>query len=153
MCYRPLLFQTSELIASSPAVGDLIPYSTVLHFFFTRAPSELKLPHQVCVPTHTQLNKVLYQLKDLPPPQRSEWSIARYSQWLDDHPLERDRLTLIRYFVCTSSFQDSVCHHAECIRLTHALFACHMNRISGIEMNKQNGTKQQQKSVSNKVIK
>uniref|UniRef100_A0A8C2ZY46 Conserved oligomeric Golgi complex subunit 5 n=1 Tax=Cyclopterus lumpus TaxID=8103 RepID=A0A8C2ZY46_CYCLU len=29
-------------------------------------------------------------------PQRAEWSIARYSQWLDDHPSERDRLTLIR---------------------------------------------------------
>ncbi|XP_008399444.1 conserved oligomeric Golgi complex subunit 5 isoform X3 [Poecilia reticulata] len=71
--FRPLLFQTSELIASSPAVGDLIPYSTVLHFLFTRAPSELKSPHQ-----------------------RAEWSIARYSQWLDDHPSERDRLALIR---------------------------------------------------------
>uniref|UniRef100_A0A4W6EW20 Conserved oligomeric Golgi complex subunit 5 n=1 Tax=Lates calcarifer TaxID=8187 RepID=A0A4W6EW20_LATCA len=71
--FRPLLFQTSELIASSPVVGDLIPYSTLLHFLFTRAPSELKSPHQ-----------------------RAEWSIARYSQWLDDHPSERDRLTLIR---------------------------------------------------------
>ncbi|XP_036004820.1 conserved oligomeric Golgi complex subunit 5 [Fundulus heteroclitus] len=71
--FRPLLFQTSELIASSPAVGELIPYSTVLHFLFTRAPAELKSPHQ-----------------------RAEWSIARYSQWLDDHPSERDRLALIR---------------------------------------------------------
>ncbi|XP_076023606.1 conserved oligomeric Golgi complex subunit 5 [Genypterus blacodes] len=71
--FRPLLFQTSELIASSPVVGSLIPYSTLLHFFFTRAPSELKSPHQ-----------------------RAEWSIARYSQWLDDHPSERDRLSLIR---------------------------------------------------------
>ncbi|XP_027899344.1 conserved oligomeric Golgi complex subunit 5 isoform X1 [Xiphophorus couchianus] len=71
--FRPLLFQTSELIASSPAVGDLIPYSTVLHFLFTRAPSELRSPHQ-----------------------RAEWSIARYSQWLDDHPSEKDRLALIR---------------------------------------------------------
>ncbi|KAF7661313.1 hypothetical protein LDENG_00264440 [Lucifuga dentata] len=71
--FRPLLFQTSELIASSPAVGDLIPYSTLLHFLFTRAPSELKSPHQ-----------------------RAEWSVARYSQWLDDHPAERDRLALIR---------------------------------------------------------
>ncbi|XP_016519047.1 conserved oligomeric Golgi complex subunit 5 [Poecilia formosa] len=71
--FRPLLFQASELIASSPTVGDLIPYSTVLHFLFTRAPSELRSPHQ-----------------------RAEWSIARYSQWLDDHPSERDRLSLIR---------------------------------------------------------
>lgn len=28
--------------------------------------------------------------------QRAEWSIARYSQWLDDHPSEKDRLALIR---------------------------------------------------------
>ncbi|KAJ8261862.1 hypothetical protein GJAV_G00159310 [Gymnothorax javanicus] len=71
--FRPLLFQTSELIASSQAVGDIIPYSTILHFLFTRAPAELKSPHQ-----------------------RAEWSIARYSQWLDDHPSEKDRLTLIK---------------------------------------------------------
>uniref|UniRef100_A0A8C2B050 Conserved oligomeric Golgi complex subunit 5 n=1 Tax=Cyprinus carpio TaxID=7962 RepID=A0A8C2B050_CYPCA len=71
--FRPLLFQTSEHIASSQALGDLIPYSTILHFLFTRAPAELKSPHQ-----------------------RAEWSISRYSQWLDDHPSEKDRLTLIR---------------------------------------------------------
>ncbi|XP_041832783.1 conserved oligomeric Golgi complex subunit 5 isoform X2 [Melanotaenia boesemani] len=71
--FRPLLFQTSELIASSPAVGELIPYSTLIHFLFSRAPPELKSPHQ-----------------------RAEWSIARYSQWLDDHPSERDRLSLFR---------------------------------------------------------
>lgn len=53
LCLRPLLFQTSELIASSPAVGELIPYSTLLHFLFTRAPPELKSPHQACRHTHT----------------------------------------------------------------------------------------------------
>lgn len=47
LCFRPLLFQTSEHIASSQALGDLIPYSTILHFMFTRAPAELKSPHQV----------------------------------------------------------------------------------------------------------
>ncbi|XP_061769123.1 conserved oligomeric Golgi complex subunit 5 [Nerophis ophidion] len=71
--FRPLLFQTSNLIISSSAVGELIPYSTVLHFLFTRAPSELKSPYQA-----------------------SEWSITRYSQWMDAHPSEKDRVTLIR---------------------------------------------------------
>ncbi|KAM8885049.1 conserved oligomeric Golgi complex subunit 5 isoform 1-T2 [Synchiropus picturatus] len=71
--FRPLLFQTSNLICSSPAVGELIPFSILLHFLFSRAPPELKSPHQ-----------------------RTEWSVARYSQWLDDHPSERDRLALIR---------------------------------------------------------
>ena len=28
--------------------------------------------------------------------QRAEWSHARFSQWLDDHPSEKDRLLLIR---------------------------------------------------------
>uniref|UniRef100_A0A7M4FZX2 Conserved oligomeric Golgi complex subunit 5 n=1 Tax=Crocodylus porosus TaxID=8502 RepID=A0A7M4FZX2_CROPO len=71
--FRPLLFQTSEHIASSPAVGDIIPFSLILQFLFTRAPPELKSPFQ-----------------------RAEWSVARYSQWLDDHPSEKDRLVLIR---------------------------------------------------------
>ncbi|XP_006257873.1 conserved oligomeric Golgi complex subunit 5 isoform X2 [Alligator mississippiensis] len=71
--FRPLLFQTSEHIASSPAVGDIIPFNLILQFLFTRAPPELKSPFQ-----------------------RAEWSVARYSQWLDDHPSEKDRLVLIR---------------------------------------------------------
>ncbi|KAM8978315.1 conserved oligomeric Golgi complex subunit 5 isoform 2-T2 [Sarcophilus harrisii] len=71
--FRPLLFQTSEHVANSPALGDIIPFSIIIHFLFTRAPSELKSPFQ-----------------------RAEWSHARYSQWLDDHPSEKDRLLLIR---------------------------------------------------------
>ncbi|XP_007504497.2 conserved oligomeric Golgi complex subunit 5 [Monodelphis domestica] len=71
--FRPLLFQTSEHVANSPALGDIIPFSIIIHFLFTRAPAELKSPFQ-----------------------RAEWSHARYSQWLDDHPSEKDRLLLIR---------------------------------------------------------
>ncbi|XP_066489534.1 conserved oligomeric Golgi complex subunit 5 [Tiliqua scincoides] len=71
--FRPMLFQTSEHIANSPAVGDIIPFSTIIQFLFTRAPPELKSPFQ-----------------------RAEWTIARYSRWLDDHPSEKDRLILIR---------------------------------------------------------
>ncbi|XP_018424525.1 PREDICTED: conserved oligomeric Golgi complex subunit 5 isoform X2 [Nanorana parkeri] len=71
--FRPLLFQTSEHIANSTSVGDIIPFSVILQFLFTRAPPELKSPYQ-----------------------RAEWSVARYSQWLDDHPSEKDRLILIR---------------------------------------------------------
>uniref|UniRef100_A0A8C6UG25 Conserved oligomeric Golgi complex subunit 5 n=1 Tax=Neogobius melanostomus TaxID=47308 RepID=A0A8C6UG25_9GOBI len=71
--FRPLLFHASELVVSNPAVGELIPYSTILHLLFSRGPPELKAPHQ-----------------------RADWSVARYAQWLDDHPSERDRLALIR---------------------------------------------------------
>ncbi|XP_058152525.1 conserved oligomeric Golgi complex subunit 5 [Dasypus novemcinctus] len=71
--FRPLLFQTSEHVAKSPALGDIIPFSVIIQFLFTRAPAELKSPFQ-----------------------RAEWSHARFSQWLDDHPSEKDRLLLIR---------------------------------------------------------
>ncbi|XP_040116754.1 conserved oligomeric Golgi complex subunit 5 isoform X2 [Oryx dammah] len=71
--FRPLLFQTSEHVAGSPALGDIIPFSIIIQFLFTRAPPELKSPFQ-----------------------RAEWSHARFSQWLDDHPSEKDRLLLVR---------------------------------------------------------
>ncbi|XP_006882749.1 PREDICTED: conserved oligomeric Golgi complex subunit 5 [Elephantulus edwardii] len=71
--FRPLLFQASELVASSSALGDTIPFSIILQFLFSSAPPELKSPFQ-----------------------RIEWSHARFSQWLDDHPSEKDRLLLIR---------------------------------------------------------
>ncbi|KAL5014542.1 hypothetical protein ScPMuIL_008812 [Solemya velum] len=71
--FRPLLFQTSEHISESPSLGEIIPYSIVLQFLFSRAPPELKSPHQV-----------------------TDWSVSRYSQWLDDHTSEKERLTLIK---------------------------------------------------------
>ncbi|KAB7505591.1 Conserved oligomeric Golgi complex subunit 5 [Armadillidium nasatum] len=70
--FRPLLFQTPEHIASSPSIGDVIPYSTILHYLFGRAPPELRSPHQT-----------------------AGWSQTRYSNWLDDHPSERERLSLV----------------------------------------------------------
>ncbi|CAL1534536.1 unnamed protein product [Lymnaea stagnalis] len=71
--FRPLLFQTVEHVSLSPALGEIIPYSIALQFLFARAPPELKSPHQV-----------------------SDWSVSRYSQWLDDHPAESDRLKIIK---------------------------------------------------------
>lgn len=44
---RPLLFQTNEHVANSPALGDVIPYSVIIQFLFTRAPAELRSPFQV----------------------------------------------------------------------------------------------------------
>ena len=142
---RPFLFQTSELIVNNPAVGDVIPYSTLLHYLFTRAPPELRSPHQVGPSTNDKdangptVSAVLWDVAKIIDleldlvllwaaiidentqiqkyasnpvrwdvtiacvcarlwlsPQRAEWSIARYSQWLDDHPSERDRLSLLR---------------------------------------------------------
>ncbi|XP_052781963.1 conserved oligomeric Golgi complex subunit 5-like isoform X1 [Mya arenaria] len=71
--FRPLLFQSVEHVSDSPALGETIPHSTLLHFLFARAPPEIKSPHV-----------------------SADWSLSRYSQWLDDHPSEKDRLTFIK---------------------------------------------------------
>lgn len=71
--FRPTLFQTPEHIVHSSAVGDTLPYSTVMHMLFSRAPPEIRSPNQT-----------------------ADWSLAHYSKWLDDHPSEADRLELIK---------------------------------------------------------
>lgn len=71
--FRPLLFQTSEDIVGNPALGESLPHSVVLHHLFSRAPSELKSPHEV-----------------------AGWSLGFYSQWLDEHTSEEEKLALIR---------------------------------------------------------
>ncbi|XP_042875116.1 conserved oligomeric Golgi complex subunit 5-like [Penaeus japonicus] len=71
--FRPLLFQTTDHISTSPSIGDVIPYSVILHFLFAKAPSELRSPHQT-----------------------AGWSVSRYSNWLDEHRDERERLQLVR---------------------------------------------------------
>ncbi|XP_022783449.1 conserved oligomeric Golgi complex subunit 5-like isoform X1 [Stylophora pistillata] len=71
--FRPLLFQTSEDIVNNPALGESLPHSVVLHHLFSRAPNELKSPHEV-----------------------AGWSLGFYSQWLDNHTSEEEKLALIR---------------------------------------------------------
>ncbi|KAM7439206.1 Conserved oligomeric Golgi complex subunit [Porites harrisoni] len=71
--FRPLLFQTSEDIVNNPSIGESLPHSVVLHYLFSRAPNELKYPHEV-----------------------AGWSLSYYSQWLDEHSSEEEKLALIR---------------------------------------------------------
>ena len=54
------------------SLPDLRP-STVVHFMFGKAPPELKSPNE-----------------------SAGWSVSRYTQWLEDHPKESDRLQLIQ---------------------------------------------------------
>ena len=56
--FRPLLFLTVEHIADSPSVGEVIPFSTVLHFLFARAPQEMRSPHQASSSFHFMLNNI-----------------------------------------------------------------------------------------------
>jgi len=71
--FRPLLFQTLDDIPTNPNLGDGLPYSTVLHFLFSKAPPQLTSPHTV-----------------------AGWTVPQYSEWLDDHQEEAERITLIR---------------------------------------------------------
>lgn len=71
--FRPLLFMTNDAIMEHTSVGEIIPYSTVIHFLFSRAPEEFKSPHQVM-----------------------EWSLSRYSRWMDEHKSEKERLNMLR---------------------------------------------------------
>lgn len=71
--FRPLLFQTPQDIVDNPSLGESLPRSVVLHYLFSRAPNELKYPHEV-----------------------AGWSLSYYSQWLDEHVSEEEKLALIK---------------------------------------------------------
>lgn len=45
--FRSLLILSPEEIANNAAVGDVVPYDIVLHHLFSRAPTEMRSPHQV----------------------------------------------------------------------------------------------------------
>ncbi|UJR27001.1 hypothetical protein I4U23_008307 [Adineta vaga] len=71
--FRSLLILNTEDFQNNSAVGDVVPYDVVLHHLFSRAPADIRSPHQVM-----------------------GWSITRYMQWLDEHPNMNDRLTMIK---------------------------------------------------------
>ncbi|XP_068713905.1 conserved oligomeric Golgi complex subunit 5-like [Montipora foliosa] len=71
--FRPLLFQTPQDIVDNPSLGESLSRSVVLHYLFSRAPNELKYPHEV-----------------------AGWSLSYYSQWLDEHVSEEEKLALIK---------------------------------------------------------
>ncbi|CAF4578051.1 unnamed protein product, partial [Rotaria sp. Silwood2] len=71
--FRSLLILNTEEFQNNSAIGDVVPYDIVLHHLFSRAPIEMRSPHQVM-----------------------NWSISRYIQWLDEHPNMSDRLVMIK---------------------------------------------------------
>jgi len=58
---RPVLFQSSESVADSDVVGDVIPYSIALHLLYTRAHPDIKPPYQVLYHHRAYQLPVLYQ--------------------------------------------------------------------------------------------
>jgi len=45
--FKSMLFNTLEDLVQSPLIGEVVPYSVVLHFIFAQSPPVLKSPHQV----------------------------------------------------------------------------------------------------------
>jgi len=69
---KPLLFATDDQVLEI-VKGETVPGDIVLLFLFGRGPPDLRSPHQTM-----------------------GWTEARFSQWMDDHPLLGDRLELTR---------------------------------------------------------
>jgi len=59
--YRPVLFQSTECLASSDVIGDVIPYSIALHLLYTRAHPDIKPPYQVSLPLYRYLYSYHYR--------------------------------------------------------------------------------------------
>ena len=72
--FKTLVFTKPEHVSDMEelATGSL-KYSIVLHFLFSKAPSDLKSPNE-----------------------SAGWSISRYSAWLEEHIKEKERLQLIK---------------------------------------------------------
>jgi hypothetical protein len=64
-------------------LGESLPYHVIMHYLFSYAPAELKSPHQ-------SLN----------------WPLARYSEWLDKHASEKERLMVIK--TCLETYVSTV---------------------------------------------
>jgi hypothetical protein len=67
----------------SNVLSESLPYHVLLHYLFSYAPIDFKSPFQ-------SLN----------------WSIARYSEWLDKHQSEKERLLVIK--TCLESYVNLV---------------------------------------------
>jgi len=71
--FRSLLFLTPADMASFPGLGTTVPYSVALHLLISRCPAVLPSPAASL-----------------------GWSLARYTNWLEDHQGERERLLLVQ---------------------------------------------------------
>jgi hypothetical protein len=64
-------------------IEQQLPYSSLLHYLFSYAPNEMKSPHQ-----------------------NLDWSPARYSEWLDKHINEKERLLAVK--ACLDAYVNAV---------------------------------------------
>jgi conserved oligomeric golgi complex subunit 5 len=72
--FKPLLFQEAQVIADSPLIGNLIPYSLAIQFLISAyGPPEIKSAHE-----------------------NRGWSVSRYTTWMDEHTSEKERMILFK---------------------------------------------------------
>jgi len=71
--FRSLLFLTPADMATFPGLGSTVPYSIALHLLISRCPDILPSPAASL-----------------------GWSLARYTNWLEEHQGERERLLLVQ---------------------------------------------------------
>jgi len=71
--FRSLLFLTPTDMVSFPGIGSTVPFSLSLHLLISRCPDEFPSPASSL-----------------------GWSLARYTNWLEEHPGERERLLLLQ---------------------------------------------------------
>ena len=71
--FRSLLFLTPGDMSTFPGLGTTVPYSTATQLLISRCPPVLPSPASSL-----------------------GWSLARYTSWLEDHPDERERLSVIQ---------------------------------------------------------
>lgn len=114
--FRPLLFQSIEQLADASSLGDVIPYSLVLHFLFARAPAELKSPHQVCLLLSfslTHLNSWVYSSGCWLVTCALFKVVGRASHW-ERTPLGRSRCFGVVCSRCKTTPSKGVCHWIWC---------------------------------------
>ena len=91
------LLQTSSPLNGSEVVDEThyatvlsesLPYSVLLHYLFSYAPADFKSPHQSL-----------------------DWPIAKYSEWIEAHTGERERLLVVK--TCLEAYVNMVTHKNE----------------------------------------
>lgn len=69
-------------------LGESLPYSVLLHYLFSYAPVDLKSPYQSL-----------------------DWSVTKYSEWLEGHAGERERLLVVK--TCLEAYVNTVTQKGE----------------------------------------
>lgn len=71
--FKPMLKQDLNEIAKSAVIGDIIPYSMVIHYLIAAFSNEIQLPNEMMA-----------------------WSITRYTKWCDDNKNEQTKIAILR---------------------------------------------------------